>query len=107
MNNKYIFDANYKGEQMTTEMFNNYDTIIIQSTTGTGKTIFVKIYPYNYSVQGDVVLYAENANAVTVSPTVPAPFAAATPQPSGGIPGVSLWPLSALAATVIVLILRR
>jgi len=77
------------------------------ATTGTGKTIFVKIYPYNYSVQGDVVLYAENANAVTVSPTVPAPFAAATPQPSGGIPGVSLWPLSALAATVIVLILRR
>jgi hypothetical protein len=77
------------------------------ATTGTGKTIFVKIYPYNYAERGDVVLYAENANAVTVSPMVPAPFAAATPQPSGGIPGVSLWPLSALAATVIVLILRR
>jgi hypothetical protein len=77
------------------------------ATTGTGKTIFVKIYPYNYSEQGDVVLYAENAKAVTVSPAIPAPFAASTPQPPGGIPAVSLWSLSGLAATLIVLILRR
>jgi hypothetical protein len=74
---------------------------------GSGKTIFVKIYPYKYAEQGDVILYAENANAISVSPTVPAPFAAAVPQPSGGIPVVPLTPLSGLAALGIALILRR
>lgn len=38
MNNNYIFDETYTGEQMTNDIFNNYDTIIIRSTTGTGKT---------------------------------------------------------------------
>jgi hypothetical protein len=74
---------------------------------GTGKTIYVKIYPYKYAEQGDVFLYAENANAISVSPTVPAPFAAAVPQASGGIPAVPLTPLSGIAALGIALILRR
>jgi hypothetical protein len=77
------------------------------ATVGSGNTIFVKIYPYKYSEQGEVFLYAENANAISVSPTVPAPFAAAVPQTSGGIPSVSLMPLSGLAAAVIALLLRR
>lgn len=38
MNNKYIYDEHYKGEQFNKEIFNKYDTIIIRSTTGTGKT---------------------------------------------------------------------
>ena len=38
MNNNYIYDKGYEGPQMTQEIFNNYDTIIIKSTTGTGKT---------------------------------------------------------------------
>jgi hypothetical protein len=75
--------------------------------TGSGNTIFVKIYPYKYSEQSEVFLYAENADAVSVSPTVPAPFAAAVPEATGGIPTVSLMPLSGLAALGIALLLRR
>jgi len=74
---------------------------------GSGNTIYVKIYPYNYSEQGDVFLYAENADAISVSPTVPAPFTAAGPQASGGILAVPLMPLSGLAALGIALLLRR
>lgn len=43
---------------------------------GTGKIVYVKIYPYKYSVTGDVFLYGENVNSIVVSPTIPAPFAA-------------------------------
>ena len=77
------------------------------ATVGSGKNIFVKIYPYQYSEQSEVVLYAENANAISVSPTLPAPFAAAVPQTSGGAPAVSLVPYLGLAAVMIALQLRR
>ncbi|MGB9176827.1 MAG: hypothetical protein WCB46_08855 [Methanoregula sp.] len=75
--------------------------------TGSGSTIFVKIYPYKYSEQSEVVLYAENANTISVSPTVPAPFVAAVPEATGGIPTIPLMPLSGLAALGIALLLRR
>jgi hypothetical protein len=74
---------------------------------GSGKTLFVKIYPSKYTEQSDVVLYAENANAISVSPTLPAPFAAAVPQTSGGTPAVSLIPYLGLAAVMIALMLRQ
>ena len=38
MNNKYIYDEQYEGDQFTQDIFNKYHTIIIKSTTGTGKT---------------------------------------------------------------------
>ena len=38
MNNKYIYDETYKKDQFSFNIFNEYDTIIIKSTTGTGKT---------------------------------------------------------------------
>lgn len=38
MNNKFIYDKEYTGPQYTEETINEYDTIIIKSTTGTGKT---------------------------------------------------------------------
>lgn len=38
MNNKFIFDEDYEKEQFNYDVFNKYDTIIIKSTTGTGKT---------------------------------------------------------------------
>ena len=60
-----------------------------------------------HSEQGEVFLYAENAEAISVSPTVPAPFAPAVPQATGGIPSVPLMPLSGLAALGIALLLRR
>jgi hypothetical protein len=50
---------------------------------GTGKTLFVKIYPYKFGISGDVYLFGENVNSVAVSQIVPAPFAAMeTPQPT-------------------------
>lgn len=62
---------------------------------GRGKTIYVKVYPYKYSVTGDVFLYGENVNAVLTSQTVPEPFAAAVPgtttaaeAPLAPVPGI-------------------
>ena len=75
--------------------------------TGSGSTIFVKIYPNDNSVLGDVYLYAENAETISVSPTVPAPFATAAPQATGGLPSLPMTPLSGLAAFGIALLLRR
>jgi hypothetical protein len=75
--------------------------------TGSGSTIFVKIYPEDNTVLGDVYLYAENAETISVSPTVPAPFATAARQATGGLPSVPLTPLSGLAALGVALLLRR
>lgn len=77
------------------------------SVPGTGTTIYVKLYPFSYSEQGDVFLYAEHAEAVFVSPAVPAPFAAAAPASTGKNPAVPLMPFSGLAALGIALLLRR
>jgi hypothetical protein len=77
------------------------------AVAGSGNTIFVKIYPYESSEQGEVFLNVENANAISVSPTVPAPFAATKPQATGEIPNVPLSPLSGLVALGIALLLRR
>ncbi|HNX17149.1 MAG TPA: hypothetical protein PKM50_02345 [Methanoregula sp.] len=41
---------------------------------GEGKPLYFKIYPYKYSVSSDVYLYAQNAESVSVSETVPAVF---------------------------------
>jgi hypothetical protein len=50
---------------------------------GTGKIIYIRVYPMKTSVNSDVFLYAENAASVVVSPTVPAPFvASAYPTPT-------------------------
>lgn len=45
---------------------------------GKGTSIFFKVYPYKYSDSGVVFLYAENAQSVSVSPTVPAVFGGGT-----------------------------
>lgn len=36
--NKYVFDLDYKGDQLDQKIFDKYSTVIIKSTTGTGKT---------------------------------------------------------------------
>jgi hypothetical protein len=61
--------------------------------SGVGKLVYIKVYPYKSSVNSEAFLYAENANAVSVSPTVPAVFGSHTPaatqnspvSPLGGI----------------------
>jgi hypothetical protein len=74
---------------------------------GKGKTIYVKIYPYKYSLTSDVILYGENVNAILVSPTVPEPFAASEPETTPA--EAPLLPfVSALAVgTAILLFCRR
>jgi len=59
----------------------NPEEIVIQTK---GKPVFVKIYPYKYSDSGEVFLYAENAQSIKVSSTIPAGFGAGSL--SGTIP---------------------
>jgi hypothetical protein len=66
--------------------------------TGKGKTIFVKIYPYKYSVESDVFLYGEGVNSISVSPAVPAPFAANEPQAETPTPSSPLLPSVGIVA---------
>jgi hypothetical protein len=49
---------------------------------GRGKTISFKIYPLKYSDSGVVFLYAENAQSVKVSQTVPSVFGTVPPTPA-------------------------
>jgi hypothetical protein len=51
MNNKYIYDEKCTEKQLTKEVFNDYDTIIIKSTTGTGKTSNTAKFIHNYIVE--------------------------------------------------------
>jgi hypothetical protein len=41
-NNKYVYDKNNKDEQLNIKYFNEYNTIILKSNTGTGKTTAIK-----------------------------------------------------------------
>lgn len=43
-------------------------------TKGADKPLYFKVYPYKYSVSAVVYLYAENADSIAVSPTVPGVF---------------------------------
>ncbi|HEX3000806.1 MAG TPA: hypothetical protein VHN82_00310 [Methanoregula sp.] len=75
--------------------------------TGKGKTIYVKIYPYKYSVTSDVFLYGENVDSIVVSPTVPVPFSSgeagsATTQATPLLPFAGI-----LALTLVIAISRR
>ena len=53
MNNHHIYDKDYKDNQLTEEMFNNNTTIIIESTTGTGKTSNVALFCKKYEIFND------------------------------------------------------
>jgi len=60
---------------------------------GKGKTIYVKVYPYQYVMSSEVFLYGENVRSIVASTTVPAPFAASqattTPEsPLSAVPGI-------------------
>lgn len=74
---------------------------------GAGKVVYVKIYPYKYADNSEVFLYGENVNSVTVSPTVPAPFAATASQTPTETPQSPMFPYVGLAAMVIAVSLWR
>jgi hypothetical protein len=68
---------------------------------GTGKVVYVKVYPYKYAENSEVFLYAENVNSVKVSTTVPAPFSATAPQIPTETPQSPLFPFIGLVAIII------
>jgi hypothetical protein len=65
---------------------------------GSGKLVYVKVYPYKYADSSEVFLYAENVNFVNVSPSVPAAFAATAPTSATPTPQSSLFPLLGMIA---------
>jgi hypothetical protein len=65
---------------------------------GKGKTMYIKVYPVKYGVNNEVFVYAENANSVVVSPTVPAPFALTAPQTPTDTPKSMIMPLLGIVA---------
>lgn len=73
-----------------------------------GKTLYVKVYPRQVSATGEAFLYAENVNGVSVSPYVPAPFAALeTPAPVPDTTESPVHPLLAFLAIGVVLFALR
>ncbi|MFA4824188.1 MAG: hypothetical protein WC593_03425 [Methanoregula sp.] len=74
---------------------------------GTGKIVYVKVYPYKYADNSEVFLYAENVNSVIVSQTVPAQFAATVPQTPTETPQSPVFPLAGIGAIVITALLLR
>jgi hypothetical protein len=67
MNNKYIYDENYKGEQFNQETLNKYDTIIIKSTTGTGKTSNTARHVEQYIKDHSEYKFMSIINLITLS----------------------------------------
>jgi hypothetical protein len=81
-------------------MVNDYGELNAEKVQllGKGKTLHVKVYPYKYSVNSDVFLYAENANSVTVSHVVTEPFAANAQQTLPETQQASAIPVLGIAA---------
>ncbi len=75
--------------------------------TGTGKTFYVKVYPYKYADHSEAFMYAENVRSVIVSPTVPAVFAATATQPPTETPQSALFPLIGMFAVGILFLFLR
>jgi hypothetical protein len=76
--------------------------------TGNGQTLSFKVYPYKYSVTGDVSLVGENVESLVVSRTVPAPFTSSEDTSAGTTRGTPLSPLIGIVAiTAIVLFLKK
>jgi len=67
MNNKYIYDEQYKGDQFNKEIFNKYDTIIIKSTTGTGKTSNTARHVETYFKEDNKYKFISIVNLKTLS----------------------------------------
>ena len=59
MSNHHIYDAKYKGKQLTEKIFNDNSTIIIESTTGTGKTSNVALFCKKYELSNKLKECAE------------------------------------------------
>jgi hypothetical protein len=74
---------------------------------GNGKTLYVKVYPVRYALNNEVFVYAENANSITVSPTVPAPFFTVAQAPVATPKSAPLELLGIAATGIAILFMRR
>jgi hypothetical protein len=67
MNNKFLFDETHTGEQFNEETFLNYETIIIKSTTGTGKTTATARHVENYLKNNNEYKFLSIVNLKTLA----------------------------------------
>lgn len=75
---------------------------------GNGKTLYFKVYPFRYSDNGEVFLYAENAQSVKASPTVPSVFGPPGSDAAGPEATQSpFYPACACLAILCALLFRR
>jgi hypothetical protein len=74
---------------------------------GNGKTLYVKVYPIKYALNNEVFVYAENANSIAVSPTVPTPFVTVAQAPVATPKSASLPLMGIAAAGIAMLFLRK
>ncbi|MDO9323793.1 MAG: hypothetical protein Q7T80_02440 [Methanoregula sp.] len=99
----------YVDDKGILHMVNNFGEQNPERTefTGTGKLVYVKVYPYKYADHSEVFMYAENVRSIIVSPTVPEPFAATVPQTSTETPQSTQFPVIGMIAVGITALLSR
>jgi len=51
--NKYVFDEQFEGDQLTYDHFKTYDTILLKACTGTGKTTAISKHLYTFLNDAD------------------------------------------------------
>jgi len=74
---------------------------------GNGQTLYFKIYPYQYSVTGDVTLYGENIGSIEASRMTPAPFRSSGDMSASETQRAALLPLLGAAALAAVVLVRN
>jgi|688.fasta_scaffold09539_17 hypothetical protein len=67
LNNKYLYDAKHTGEQFDEKIFYDYSTIIIKSTTGTGKTSSTAQHVEKYFKSNNEYKFLSIVNLKTVA----------------------------------------
>ena len=65
---------------------------------GKGNTVYVKVYPIKFSTNSEVFIYAENAQSVVISSSVPEPFAANAQKTPTDTPQSAILPALGLVA---------
>ena len=74
---------------------------------GNGQTLYFKIYPYQYSVTGDIILYGENIGSIEASRMTPAPFRSSGDMSASETQRAALLPLLGAAALAAVVLVRN
>ena len=67
MNNKYLFCQGYDKPQLTYDLFNKHDTLIIKSCTGTGKTTSIATHIENYIMNNQATKFLSITTRRTLS----------------------------------------